>query len=166
MKTFNCHRQKRDQSRSLAVAFFRDRIGRDLHDGVIQSIYAAGLTLEDIASRADKEPQEVRPRIDSVVGDLNQAIADIRSYIMDLRPRELQGGRLDEVPAPRPPFLSKIMKLHQISDFFGKSLNHVEIPMNSEIFLFLMKKALSKRLIFLRKYWCFCSAGRQKAGKS
>jgi len=70
-----------------------------LHDGVIQSIYAAGLTLEDIASRADKEPQEVRPRIDSVVGDLNQSIADIRSYIMDLRPRELQGRRLDEALA-------------------------------------------------------------------
>ena len=77
----------------------RDRIGRDLHDGVIQSIYAAGLTLEDIASRADKEPQEVRPRIDSVVGDLNQSIADIRSYIMDPRPRELQGRRLDEALA-------------------------------------------------------------------
>ena len=96
VENIQLHRQQRDQSRSLAVAFFRDRIGRDLHDGVIQSIYAAGLTLEDIASRADKELQEVRPRIDSVVGDLNQSIADIRSYIMDLRPRELQGRRLDE----------------------------------------------------------------------
>jgi len=42
----------------------------------------------------------------------------------------------------------------------------VEILINSGIFLFLMKKALSKRLIFLRKYWCFCSAGSAKAGKS
>ena len=99
VENIQLHRQQRDQSRILAVAFFRDRIGRDLHDGVIQSIYAAGLTLEDIASRADKEPQEVRPRIDSVVGDLNQSIADIRSYIMDLRPRELQGRRLDEALA-------------------------------------------------------------------
>lgn len=99
VENIQLHRQQRDQSRSLAVAEERDRIGRDLHDGVIQSIYAAGLTLEDIASRADKEPQEVRPRIDSVVGDLNQAIADIRSYIMDLRPRELQGRRLDEALA-------------------------------------------------------------------
>ena len=96
VENIQLHRRQRDQSRSLAGAEDRDRIGRDLHDGVIQSIYAAGLTLEDIASRADKEPQEVRPRIDSVVGDLNQSIADIRSYIMDLRPRELQGRRLDE----------------------------------------------------------------------
>jgi signal transduction histidine kinase len=99
VENIQLHRQQRDQSRSLAVAEERDRIGRDLHDGVIQSIYAAGLTLEDIASRADEEPQEVRPRIDSVVGDLNQSIADIRSYIMDLRPRELQGRGLDEALA-------------------------------------------------------------------
>lgn len=99
VENIQLHRQQRDQSRSLAVAEERDRIGRDLHDGVIQSIYAAGLTLEDIASRADKEPQEVGPRIESVVGDLNQSIVDIRSYIMDLRPRELQGRRLDEALA-------------------------------------------------------------------
>jgi len=99
VENIQLHRQQRDQSRSLAVAEERERIGRDLHDGVIQSIYAAGLTLEDIASRADKEPQEVGPRIDSVVGDLNQSITDIRSYIMDLRPRELQGRRLDEALA-------------------------------------------------------------------
>lgn len=99
VENIQLHRQQRDQSRSLAVAEERDRIGRDLHDGVIQSIYAAGLTLEDIASRSDEEPEEVRPRIDSVVGDLNQSIADIRSYIMDLRPRELQGRRLDEALA-------------------------------------------------------------------
>ncbi len=89
-------RQQQEQSRRLAVAEERDRIGRDLHDGVIQSMYAVGLTLEDIASQADVEPEEVRPRIGAVVGDLNQAIGDIRSYIMDLRPRELQGRSLDE----------------------------------------------------------------------
>lgn len=99
VENIQLHQQQREQSRSLAIAEERDRIGRDLHDGVIQSIYAAGLTLEDIASRADKEPQEVVPRIDSVVGDLNQSIADIRSYIMDLRPRELQGRKLDEALA-------------------------------------------------------------------
>ena len=42
------------------------------------------------------DPGEVAPRIAAVVGDLNQAIGDIRSYIMDLRPRELQGRKMDE----------------------------------------------------------------------
>ena len=88
--------QQRDQSQRLAVSEERERIGRDLHDGVIQSIYAVGLTLEDIADQAAAEPAEVRPRIEGTVNDLNQVIRDIRSYIMDLRPRELQGRRLED----------------------------------------------------------------------
>ena len=65
------YHQQREQSRRLAVAEERDRIGRDLHDGVIQSIYAVGLTLEDIAFQAPQEPGEVPPRLEGAVGDLN-----------------------------------------------------------------------------------------------
>ena len=88
--------QQREQSRQLAVAEERERIGRDLHDGVIQSIYAVGLTLEDIAEHTEKEPTKIGPRVEGTVQDLNQVIKDIRSYIMDLLPRELQGRRPDE----------------------------------------------------------------------
>ncbi|MBC8281131.1 MAG: GAF domain-containing sensor histidine kinase [Chloroflexi bacterium] len=96
MENINLLFQQQDQSQRLAVADERDRIGRDLHDGVIQSMYAVGLTLEDISSQADEEPETVRPRIEEVVDDLNQVIGDIRRYIMDLRPTELQGRRLEE----------------------------------------------------------------------
>ena len=96
IENIQLYRQQQEQDRRLAVVEERDRIGRDLHDGVIQSIYAVGLTLEDISSRADNEPSEVGPRIEAVVADLNRAIGDIRSYIMDLRPRELQGRNPDE----------------------------------------------------------------------
>lgn len=41
----------------------------------------------------------MKPRIEGVVDDLNQVIGDIRRYIMDLRPTELQGKRLDEALA-------------------------------------------------------------------
>ena len=99
IENINLYLQQQDQSQRLAVADERDRIGRDLHDGVIQSMYAVGLTLEDIAGQAGEEPQKVKPRIEGVVDDLNQAIRDIRRYIMDLRPTELQGRRLEEALA-------------------------------------------------------------------
>lgn len=99
IENINLYLQQQDQSQRLAVADERDRIGRDLHDGVIQSMYAVGLTLEDISSRAEEEPENVKPRIEEVVNDLNQVIGDIRRYIMDLRPTELQGRRLDEALA-------------------------------------------------------------------
>lgn len=96
IENIQLYRQQQDQARRLAIADERDRIGRDLHDGIIQSIYAVDLTLEDIAAHSDDEPGQVRPRIDGVVDDLNQVIGDMRSYIMDLRPRELQGRKLDD----------------------------------------------------------------------
>ena len=99
MENINLLLQQQDQSQRLAVADERDRIGRDLHDGVIQSMYAVGLTLEDIAGQAPKEPESVQPRLEGVVNDLNQVIGDIRRYIMDLRPTELQGRRLEEALA-------------------------------------------------------------------
>ena len=46
------------QARRLAVTEERDRIGRDLHDGIIQSLYAVGLSLEDVLERI---PPESRP---------------------------------------------------------------------------------------------------------
>ena len=96
MENINLLLQQQDQSQRLAVADERDGIGRDLHDGVIQSMYAVGLTLEDISSQAGEEPETVQPRLEGVVDDLNQVIGDIRRYIMDLRPTELQGRRLEE----------------------------------------------------------------------
>jgi signal transduction histidine kinase len=63
----------------------RERIGRDLHDGIIQSIYAAGLHLEHAANEAHTTPDETRARIGTVMGELNRITGDIRSTIFDLR---------------------------------------------------------------------------------
>lgn len=59
----------------------RERIARDLHDGIIQSIYAAGLHLEQASGEAS-EP--ARQRIGTVMGELNRITGDIRSTIFDL----------------------------------------------------------------------------------
>ena len=74
-------------ARRLAVLEERDRIGMDLHDGIIQSIYAVGLSLESVYHDLDTGiPKE---RIQRSIESLNQAIKDIRAYILDLRPRQL-----------------------------------------------------------------------------
>jgi signal transduction histidine kinase len=63
----------------------RERIGRDLHDGIIQSIYAAGLHLEHAANEAQATPDQTRDRIGTVMAELNRITGDIRSTIFDLR---------------------------------------------------------------------------------
>jgi len=68
----------------------RERIGRDLHDGIVQSIYAAGLHLEQASADIDDEPTTTRTRIATVMGELNRIIGEIRSTIFDLRSGKLE----------------------------------------------------------------------------
>ncbi len=68
----------------------RERIGRDLHDGIIQSIYAAGLHLEQASHESADAPDATRKRIGTVMRELNRITADIRSTIFDLRSAELE----------------------------------------------------------------------------
>ena len=75
--------------RRLAILEERERIGMDLHDGIIQSIYAVGLTLEHARLLMSEAPDQAHQRIDQAIADLNSTIRDIRAYILDLRPRQL-----------------------------------------------------------------------------
>lgn len=74
-----------DVERLQALAEDRERIGRELHDGIIQSIYAAGLLLESIQSMILIEPERAQAQIGRVIDRLNETIQDIRRYIFDLR---------------------------------------------------------------------------------
>ena len=65
----------------------RERIGRELHDGIIQNIYAAGLSLERMQRRMTREPERAR-QLQAVLEILNRTIQDIRHYIFDLRAAE------------------------------------------------------------------------------
>ena len=77
--------------RSLAIVEERERIGKDLHDGIIQSIYAVGLSLEDVPELMAEDPDEVVRRVERAIDSLHLAIRDIRNFIFGLRP-DLLGG--------------------------------------------------------------------------
>jgi two-component system sensor histidine kinase DevS len=79
-----------EQGKRLAILEERDRIGMDLHDGIIQSIYAVGLTLEHARLLLAESPIQSTSRIEQAIHDLNHTIRDIRAYILDLRPRQLK----------------------------------------------------------------------------
>jgi signal transduction histidine kinase len=78
----------------LAVLEERERIGMDLHDGIIQSIYGVGLALEYAYLSVEENPALTREKIDKGIEDLNAAIRDIRAYVADLRPRQLRDEQL------------------------------------------------------------------------
>lgn len=82
------------ENQQIAVLRERERIGMDLHDGVIQSIYAIGLLLDDARHRIDTAPEQTREVIGAAITGLNEVIIDIRSYIQHLRPQRFKGRNI------------------------------------------------------------------------
>ena len=79
--SFQVARAQEDQA-LLAVFEDRDRIGRDLHDLVIQRLFAIGLSLENTVRLVSRP--EAAARINSAVDDLDATIKDIRGSIFAL----------------------------------------------------------------------------------
>lgn len=82
------------QVQRLAIVEERERISRDLHDSIIQSIYGVTLTLDDVPELVAEDPAEARERVDRAIGALQAVIRDIRNFIFGLRPLLLDSGDL------------------------------------------------------------------------
>jgi signal transduction histidine kinase len=78
----------------LAVLEDRERIGKELHDGVIQSLFAVGMGLQ--AAAAVSKDSELEQRIEAAVNEIDRAIRDLRNYIFGLRPGILADRQLDQ----------------------------------------------------------------------
>jgi signal transduction histidine kinase len=71
--------------RMQALTADRERISRELHDGIIQSIYAVGLLLEGVQNSIPTQPERAQAQLGRVMDSLNDVIQDLRRYIFDLR---------------------------------------------------------------------------------
>ncbi len=82
--------QLQQQTKHIAVLEERERIGMDLHDGVIQSLYSLGLTLDYVKAILEEDSCESLEKLNLATDGINSTIVDIRTYISDLRPRQMQ----------------------------------------------------------------------------
>jgi two-component system, NarL family, sensor histidine kinase DevS len=83
-----------EQVRGLAVVGERERISKDLHDGIIQNMYAVSLSLEDVPELMTDDPPEAASRVERAIDAIHLAIQDIRNFIFGLRPELLEGASL------------------------------------------------------------------------
>lgn len=86
-----------ERLRRLSLVEDRERIARDIHDAVIQDLFAVGLGLQAVA--ATVEDPDVAGRLEEAVDRLDQVIASLRSLIFDLR--SLDAARADPKRAIR-----------------------------------------------------------------
>jgi len=85
-----------EQASRVSVLEERHRIGMDLHDGAMQTLYGLGLLIESAAEEVHRHPEIVRQDLGRAVDRLNAAIADLRSYVLGLRPIGGNDGPLAE----------------------------------------------------------------------
>jgi signal transduction histidine kinase len=106
-----------EAERTRVLMADRERIGRELHDGTIQSIYAAGLMLEGAAYLIDDSPGEAKEKLAEVMQSLNNTIQEIRRYIFDLRAEPK--AQFDELAES----LSKMLRDLHVNTLLSVDLN-------------------------------------------
>lgn len=85
-------RARQDLER-LAIMEDRERIAQELHDGVIQTLFAVGMSLQATAAVAGSP--EIQERLGQSVDAIDGAIRDLRNYIFGLRPGAMADRQLD-----------------------------------------------------------------------
>ena len=79
----------------------RERISEDLHDGILQSIYAIGLGLEAckplISDQPKKSAAKLKAEVQRTIGQLNQVLEEVRNFIAGLESHILDGQKFDVV---------------------------------------------------------------------
>lgn len=123
----------------------RARLGRDLHDGVIQSIYAAGLGLASARKKLATDPSATERHLAQVAEVLNDTIRDVRDFITGLEPETLRDA----------PFSHNVSRLFATMNASGAATAELELdeavaarfpaPLRTEILL-LLREAISNAL--------------------
>ncbi|MBO0830535.1 MAG: GAF domain-containing protein [Actinobacteria bacterium] len=132
---------RRHDAERLLVFEDRDRIARDLHDRVIQRLYAAGISLQGVAGLAATPAASTR--IEHVIDELDRAIADIRTAIFALHERST-----DAPPSLRAQIVGIAEEMTPILGFsptmrLGGELDHNVTQEQAEHLLAVLREGLS-----------------------
>ncbi len=87
----------RAQSEQVAVAAERNRIARDLHDSVTQTLFSASLIAEVLPRLFERDPDESRRRLGELRSLTRGALAEMRTLLLELRPATLIEVDLNEL---------------------------------------------------------------------
>lgn len=85
----------RDQAADLAASQERANLARELHDSVTQALFSIGLTARSLELLLDKDPEGVRSKLSELKELQREALAEMRTLILELRPKNLEEDGLE-----------------------------------------------------------------------
>lgn len=135
------HAQLQGDLRRLTVIEDRERIGRDLHDTVLQRLFAIGLSLQAVIPRVEDLP-EVASKVERAVDEIDTTVKEIRASIFALqtrreRPSGLRARLLDVVDE-----LAEVMASQPRMRFDGPIDTAVPPPI-ADVVVPVLREALS-----------------------
>jgi signal transduction histidine kinase len=86
MERLRLQSRVQEQQNEIAVVAERNRIARDMHDGLVQYVYALGLQLEHARDLAGSDPNAVSPVLTGAIQQTNHVLSEMRTFIYQLRP--------------------------------------------------------------------------------
>jgi signal transduction histidine kinase len=84
-----------EKSRELSIVSERNRLALELHDVVSQKLFSLVLTAEAAATQLERDPAAVRPQIERMGALAREALDELRSLILGLRPPDLERDGLE-----------------------------------------------------------------------
>ncbi|HXD10910.1 MAG TPA: PAS domain S-box protein [Anaerolineales bacterium] len=109
-----------EDAQSLAILQERQRLARNLHDAVNQSLFSAGLIAEVLPSLWEEDQEDARRSLEDLRNLTRGAIAEMRMLVSELRPLALIDSNLSDL-------------LHQLADAFtGRTNIHVALTITGE----------------------------------
>ena len=79
-----------EESKYVLLASERDRIAREMHDGIAQSLFSVALGLELCRKQVTRDPSVVASRLEELQVSVDESRSELRRFIYDLRPIKLQ----------------------------------------------------------------------------
>ncbi len=84
---YETKRREEDYEKAEAIIDERERIQRDIHDGILQNLYAIGLTLSTCQTKVEND--NLRQSLQGVTNNLNEAMQDLRFLITNPQTKEV-----------------------------------------------------------------------------
>jgi signal transduction histidine kinase len=108
-----------ERSRELSVVEERNRLARDLHDSVTQTLFSVVLNAEAAVTMIDRDGAQARPQLEKVRDLSRDALAEMRSLIFELRPAELEADGLVATLRKHVDVLTRIRRTEIVVDVLG-----------------------------------------------
>jgi signal transduction histidine kinase len=123
----------------------RERMAQNLHDGIIQSLFALGLALERCQKLIVKDPDEVNRQLELAIPGLKSVIRELRSYLVGQEPHIMNGRALEAALALEVRTVESSQDLH-IEVQIDPDAADLVTPSQATHLVFIAREALSNSL--------------------